>query len=533
MEKYKLLIVDDESDVREAIVERIDWDALGYEVVAEAENGQDALEKAELSPIDVALTDIKMPFMDGLEMGARLSQLYPGVKIIILSGFDEFEYAKAAIKLNVVEYVLKPVNVAELSEVLRRVKSQLDDSIAQRRNIDMLQESYKESLPLMRERFLTELMWGAVPDEEIDTQLARYDLAIGGAPYSVVAVFEPDRSPKRPPLVSWELVPLSIKQIVEELFEQRCGSAVFTGSSAITAVTSWDDPDAAGALVSVANEICSRCLRVLEVTVTAGVGRARRALKDARHSFQEARLALEYKTFIGTGKAIYIQDMERVRREADMADGREEEQLISAVKFGSKAQFEQCAVKIHDSMAARSEFERRAYALSVYGAVYRMMQHNEMFGAPDVNECVHRFMQSEPSWGDPVMLKEWLMDVCDRMSGHMTAKRKTAARNLAEEAKRFIDSHYHEQDLSVDTLCKRLHVSQSYFSTSFKHEMGISFVQYLTNVRLDRAVDLLRKTDDKTYEIASRVGYAEPNYFSYAFKKHFGVSPTKYRGKLP
>lgn len=527
MEKYKLMIVDDESDVREGIVAHIDWDALGYEAVAEAENGQDALEKAESVHIDVVLTDIKMPFMDGLEMGARLLQLYPGVKLIILSGFDEFEYAKAAIKLSVVEYVLKPVNVAELSEVLRRVKRQLDDSIAQRRNIDMLRESYEKSLPLMRERFLTELMWGAVPDGEIESQLSRYNLGIGGAPYHVVAVFEADRSLKRPPLVAWELVPVSIKQIVEEQLDGRCESAVFIGSSAITAVTAWNDPNAAGALTSVANEICARCMRVLEVTVTAGVGRVCRDLAKAHDSFSEARSALEYEVIAGTGKAIYIQDMERVQREA--VDGREEEQLLSAVKFGSKDQFKLFTVNICDSMASLGKRERKAYGLYIYGIIYRLIQRYDMFGAGDVRAYVNEFLLFEQLWDDGDRMREWLYNICERMSEHISAKRETASRNLVEDARRFIDERYQDHDLSVDTLCEHLHVSQSYFSTIFKQETGVSYVQYLTGLRLDRAVELLQQTDEKTYEIARRVGYDEPNYFSYVFKKHFGVSPTKYR----
>ena len=107
MSLYKIMIVDDEAEVRQAIARKIDWRAVGFEIVADAENGRDALEKAETLDLDVVLTDIKMPFMDGLELGAELSRRKPNLKLIVFSGFDEFEYAKEAIKLNVVEYVLK------------------------------------------------------------------------------------------------------------------------------------------------------------------------------------------------------------------------------------------------------------------------------------------------------------------------------------------------------------------------------------------------------------------------------------------
>lgn len=160
MSLYKIMIVDDEAEVRQAIARKIDWRAVGFEIVADAENGRDALEKAETLDLDVVLTDIKMPFMDGLELGAELSRRKPNLKLIVFSGFDEFEYAKEAIKLNVVEYVLKPVNAAELTAILDRVRKVLDEEIEQRRNISQLTQAYQESLPLLREKFLQDLMRG-------------------------------------------------------------------------------------------------------------------------------------------------------------------------------------------------------------------------------------------------------------------------------------------------------------------------------------------------------------------------------------
>ena len=120
MELYKIMIVDDEEEVRKAIVKKMDWESLGFEVAADAENGIEALEKAETLDLDVILTDIKMPFMDGLELGRVLQEKHSPIKLILFSGFDEFEYAKEAIRLNVIEYVLKPVNAEELAQVLAR-----------------------------------------------------------------------------------------------------------------------------------------------------------------------------------------------------------------------------------------------------------------------------------------------------------------------------------------------------------------------------------------------------------------------------
>ena len=151
MNLYRIILVDDEEEVRKSIIKKIDWQSAGFQVVGDAENGQDALEKIEALKPEVVLTDIRMPYMDGLTLAGKLRQKYPSIKLVIFSGFDDFEYAKQAIKLNVIEYILKPVNVEELTAILQKIKFNLDEEIAQRRNVDILRENYRKSIPIIRE----------------------------------------------------------------------------------------------------------------------------------------------------------------------------------------------------------------------------------------------------------------------------------------------------------------------------------------------------------------------------------------------
>ena len=152
---YKVLLVDDEEDIRVGISRKMDWSGLGFELVGEAENGRDALELAESVQPDVVLTDIKMPFMDGLELCSILTKRLPGSKFVVFSGFDDFEYAKQAVRMNVSEYILKPINAAELSAVLQKLKEQLDTERTERQNQETLRERYEESLPVLRSLFLS------------------------------------------------------------------------------------------------------------------------------------------------------------------------------------------------------------------------------------------------------------------------------------------------------------------------------------------------------------------------------------------
>ena len=141
MSYYRILLADDEEEVRKAIIRKIDWENIGFQVVGDADNGEEALEKIEQLKPDVVMTDIRMPYMDGLTLTARIRQKYPSIKVLIFSGYDDFEYAQQAIKLNVTEYILKPVNVEELTEILHRVRDSLNEEIEHRRNVRLLRES--------------------------------------------------------------------------------------------------------------------------------------------------------------------------------------------------------------------------------------------------------------------------------------------------------------------------------------------------------------------------------------------------------
>lgn len=176
MSLYRIMLVDDEEEVRKAMIRQMDWGKLGFSVVGDAENGEDALEKVEQLEPDVIMTDIRMPYMDGLTLVAKIREKYPFMKILIFSGYDDFEYAKQAIKFKVTEYILKPINGEELSEILKRVKVSLDEEIEQRRNIDILQERYENSLPVLREVFLNDLVSRAADASDVLPKFREYGI---------------------------------------------------------------------------------------------------------------------------------------------------------------------------------------------------------------------------------------------------------------------------------------------------------------------------------------------------------------------
>ena len=176
MDNYKVVLVDDEVEVIDAIEQRIHWDILGFEVVGSATNGVKALELVEKQQPDVVITDIKMPYMDGLELARRLNKEYQNIHIIIFTGFDEFEYAKEAVHLEVEEYMLKPINALELTECMKRLKKTLDKEREERLNVTKLENYLKDSLPVLQTNLFVSLIEGRVNEEYCEKFLKAYQI---------------------------------------------------------------------------------------------------------------------------------------------------------------------------------------------------------------------------------------------------------------------------------------------------------------------------------------------------------------------
>ena len=176
------MLVDDEEDVIQVIIRKMNWEKLGFTVQGYAHNGLEALEMAEEEQPDVVMTDIKMPFMDGLELSRRLKEQYPTIKIIIFSGFDQFEYAKEAIRLEAEEYILKPIDADELRAVFERIHASLDQEFDEKQNINMLKNYYMESLPILQENFCTALIEGREPANSLSRDMMDYQISLDG-PY--------------------------------------------------------------------------------------------------------------------------------------------------------------------------------------------------------------------------------------------------------------------------------------------------------------------------------------------------------------
>ena len=543
MDLYRIILVDDEEEVRQSIIRKINWTEAGFKVVGDAENGEDALEKVEALEPDLILTDIRMPYMDGLTLAERVRQKYPSIKIVIFSGYDDFEYAKQAIKLNVTEYILKPVNVEELTAILKRIKANLDEEIEQKRNVNLLRENYIKSLPILREQFLNELVSYPMPETEVEDKLREYAIPLSGAKKWVAAAIDIEPEEIRDGVLlplhkEKDLIPISVMQLVEEKLKNYCRCALATSArtaeSEIAVIAAIDEENSQTGLIDVLGDVCKETRKILEVPITIGIGHGCQKLSDISSSYKAAVDALGYKAIVGSGSTIYINDVEPVSSGKLQFDGKDEAELISAIKFGPREKIGAAVQTIIDKMSdAKVHFRQcQAYMLSVSSSIVQMIQQYDL----DMEQLLEEGSEREDTFAIiPRMQKredfsQWLLSASLRMNQVMNQERDNTMKQVIQKAKQYIMDNYQDPELSVEKICRHLHMSPAYFSTMFKKETGQAYIAYLTEVRLDKAVELLGKTDDKTYIIAAKVGYQEQNYFSYVFKKRFGISPTKFRG---
>jgi len=528
---YSLLMVDDEQEVIDVMVRKLDWDAMGFTVCGRAENGIEALELAkELQP-DVVMMDIKMPFMDGLEVSSQLKQLFPDIVIIICSGFDEFEFAKEAIALGVEDYLLKPVDSDEIIRVLEKVHGQLDSERARRSGVQELEKYYKKSLPMLRENFLDMLVEGPITEERLRDGITEYKLDLSSR-YYVVSVIHVSTS-DMPENMSPRLAQLSVRQLCEEWNKDLEGMYIFNYRGHIVSITPMDDLSGMNQFTDNCARFCRLAKHSCKVTVTVGIGVAVTDPKEIYVSYKSAREAVSYRVLYGCGTAININEI-NPDEDYSGVDGDEKlQKIFKQIKMGSSQDVEN-AVADYTASLVESRMNINRFRLELMDTVTRFykfcinndVESDKIFGGKDDDSDLYAQLVQ---MGSADEIGHRIKEISLKIREELMSSRDSKTGSLIKRAEDYVRDNYYNPELTVDMVCSELNLSAAYFSTVFKKETGKTFITYLTDYRMKEAVRLLIEENEKTYIIAERVGYSDANYFSYVFKKQFGVSPTIYK----
>lgn len=534
---YRVLLVDDEEDVREGLVVEVDWEALDLRIVGLAENGREALEMAERVEPDIVVTDISMPFMDGLELARRLRERNPLVKVVILTGYDEFDYARQAVSISVDEYLLKPFSAGHLMELLTRLRAQMAAEVAEREDVQHLREHYYTSLPLLQADLLATLLHRQKSPAYIHGKAKQCGLNFDGQRYGVSVLTLHMDGDRRSVGQSWgessdeELKQFAALNIAQEIWaEHEAGHAFIHQETVVLLyVDRWGGADGEKRQQMALQNVLRSINHYLRIPATVGSGALVSNITEVKHAYEDALLALDYRLVPGTDSLIYIADVERQAAGKLRFDELKQQTLTRCLKAGTEAELvEALEIIFREITVEHGRSDIQLYLIEVLTAVWKAAQASgeameDIFGAGfQLYAELFRLPGLTEAQGK-------VKEVCILVQQRIASGRQHVYKDIVEQALAYTKEHYADPELSIQKVCGHLHISSGYFCGIFKKEVQLTFLQYVMQIRMEAAKELLRSSELKAFQIAERVGFAEPNYFSFCFKKHTGISPKEYR----
>ena len=513
----KVFLVDDEIAIRENLRNSFAWEENGFQLVGEAPDGEMALPMIrDLNP-DILLTDIRMPFMDGMALAGKVRRTMPWVGIIILSGYDDFSYARQAIALGVREYLLKPVTAGELKDALTRIAEALHEERRERESLINLQKRLTEGNSFLKEKLLQALFAGEndrYEDEALFAQMRSLGVNLSAACYAVIDISFDLKDEKR----------MAGRAALSQLAEASGGSVLVCGAKhgALALTLGDNEKDTEERAYSFA-----RSASLLPALRDAGellltVGETVRDAADIRRSMQSARMIRHAAGKSGSGERRILgvgetADSSRSLPETELSP------LYERLQYASARDVEPILMEYASSLDP-------ALALGYLrvGAVLtanRIVQQaggvpRDVLDPVLVEAALHA--EGESGYGAPVALLLSAVAFRDRAGRGYDASPVSRARI-------FLSRNFSDPNLMLQDAADHVGLSQSHFSTLFAQETGLTFTQFLTALRIGKARELLVATDKRSSEIAFEVGYNDAHYFSYLFKKTTGMTPSEYR----
>lgn len=523
---YKLFLVEDEIVTREGIRDSVDWESAGFQFVGDAPDGEAALPLIIEQHPDIVITDIKMPFMDGLELTRILKEQLPEIRVIILSGHDEFEFAKKAIPLEVSEYLLKPITREELLAALQSVARQIDrERQEQDHLLDLLAKLHAQQ-ELLQEKLLLRLITGGIDTTDAVEQSQRLHIAILAPAYLVM-------------LLRFGTAGASpVDYTRHHSLRQAAVGAVRKNPDVLWFYKDLDEliliikggphsPLAEEAqflsrLVTDALSVDPDCI------VQIGIGSRCERLTSLHESYSTAVAALARPGAPGEG----VSEVERmdVRQLTDfpILTGESIEHYLHVETLdGFDAFFEQTIEPLREAIEQSRVYRNYAFTHAVFtcASFIRQMGGNAFHVLKDLDYLEDRLSELH-GIGD---FKARLMEFIAAALAFRDTQVLNLHSSLVWEAKAFLQDNFSNPDISLQMVADHVGMSASHFSRVFSQEIGQTYVEFLTGLRIERAKELLCTTNLRAYQIAEAVGYNDPHYFSAVFKRTMDCSPSEYR----
>ena len=540
----KIFLAEDEVVVRETIKRMIPWEELGFELVGEAADGEMALPLLLRQQPDLLITDIKMPFMDGLTLARLAKKEIPGLKVVILSGYDDFNYAKQAIGIGVEDYLLKPITKNALIERLSEIRSRYEHEKTQKEYYEKFQREMQAYEKNSSRDFFEALVGGSMDMMEVYKRAEKLGLDIVAEAYNVLIFTmncDEDFSGQRDEYSSWEAESL---ELLENFFAGHSSAMLFRSNIFSYGVLLKGQRETieenTRACVDEIRKILSRQDGRREWFLA--VGQSVERLSQIQKSYHTASRAFSQR-YLYDENILYYDEMETMEHPGGQAETEDNAYLqkvdVNALnpailqKFLSNGLQEETENFVKDYFYAigqepmESLVFRNYVILNVRFSVISFIKGlgcdtNEMESADTEEVLAESGKNMESAIAYAKKMISQAIEIRDQNSGNKN-------RSILKTAVDFIDSHYMDEEISLNTVANVANVSSNHLSALFSQNMGQTFIEYLTTLRMNKAKELLRCTGMRSSEIAGEIGYKDAHYFSYLFKKTQGMTPSDYR----
>lgn len=540
----KIFLAEDEVVVRETIKRMIPWEELGFELVGEAADGEMALPLLIRQQPDLLITDIKMPFMDGLTLARLAKKEIPGLKVVILSGYDDFNYAKQAIGIGVEDYLLKPITKNALIERLSEIRSRYEHEKTQKEYYEKFQREMQAYEKNSSRDFFEALVGGSMDMMEVYKRAEKLGLDIVAEAYNVLIFTmncDEDFSGQRDEYSSWEAESL---ELLENFFAGHSSAMLFRSNIFSYGVLLKGQRETieenTRACVDEIRKILSRQDGRREWFLA--VGQSVDRLSQIQKSYHTASRAFSQR-YLYDENILYYDEMETMEHPGGQAETEDNAYLqkvdVNALnpailqEFLSNGLQEETENFVKDYFYAigqepmESLVFRNYVILNVRFSVISFIKGlgcdtNEMESADTEEVLAESGKNMESAIAYAKKMISQAIEIRDQNSGNKN-------RSILKTAVDFIDSHYMDEEISLNTVANVANVSSNHFSALFSQNMGQTFIEYLTTLRMNKAKELLRCTGMRSSEIAGEIGYKDAHYFSYLFKKTQGMTPSDYR----
>jgi two-component system response regulator YesN len=550
---YKVFLVEDEIVVREGIRNSIPWAKTPYILTGEAPDGEMALSIIRDIKPDILITDIRMPFMDGLTLSRIAKKTLPWIKIIILSGHDEFEYAREAISIGVEEYLLKPVSSSDMLETLDKVAKRIDAEKEELLSIEHLKQQVQSHSDILRERWLFDFVNRDVPREDAIEKARELEIDLIARAYIVALIKVSLPMNKIPQL-------LPVKKIIKTIIEKYTNVILFGGGGEekyILLIKSpppsqesprekGDDPKSGDAskaadsneyieesVYSIAQAIKYEVERNTECRIAVGIGPLVERLGEIHKSYFRAEQIINYQARLGLSQISGSTDLPIEKQPFDQTtlldiDG---DILWAKFRYASRKEIDsiiQEYTKLLGDVPGESEMLEYYIFGEILVAASKIIE--ELGG--DIKKIIPFSLDQyeiKKIINSREVFYEKLKALFNAVIEFRDSRTEGRYQSVILKAKEYIDRHYAAPDISLHTVASYVGISPNHLSTVFSQETGENFIEYLTRVRIEKAKHLLENTAMKNADIADAAGFNDPHYFSFIFKKNTGLSPREYR----